>query len=333
MKKKMNANISKGKGEEMTKEELTRLFGIAEIEEIFRKKEGTDKHERAASSKVSKVNLTEDECRKLCKSVGLEFLDGYEARVLQYCMTDETVDRYGDIVMAKGGDLSQYKKNPVVLTFHNGHTFPVGNSIKTWYDKEQKAVMGWVLFFDERVDPSGIADTAFRFASSGAMKYGSIGFITKKSRRPDEKEQEVLGIPAYGVIFEEWELLEFSLTPVPANPNAGQREVEIIRRGFYTKENINDPELTKYFPKETIQAIRDIVNPPEPVVPLPDQTIIELVKEVKELVKAVSDLVGVMRDSSPALPGGEQAIENDAIELDGILDEFHRNIQSISQKG
>lgn len=341
-KKSKNVNISKGENG-MKPEDLIRLFGVDKIEEIFQKKEGTEQHCRAASSKVSKVKLTEDECRKLCKSVGLEFLDGYEARVLQYCMTDETVDRYGDIVIAKGVDLSQYKKNPVVLTFHDGHSFPVGSSIKTWYDKEQKAVMGWVLFFDERVDPSGIADTAYRFASSGAMKYGSIGFISKKSRRPDEKEQQALGIPPYGVIFEESELMEFSLTPVPANPNAGQRETEIIRRGFYTKDNfasaIND-DFAKYFDPETIGTIRDILDMKEsPVVAEPVKVevpeIKELISEVKELVKSISDLVNVIRDTSSLAPDGDDGLAGDteeAFELDGVLDEFRRGINQLTGK-
>lgn len=221
------------------KEMLVKLFGLEDIEQIFQKKESADPKARAATTnKVSRVKLTSDECKALCKKIGLEYQDGYEERVLQYVLTDETVDRYGDIVRAKGGDLKNYMKNPVVLTFHDGGQFPVGNCLKVWHDKDTSAVMGWVLFFGDEMDRTGVAETAYRFASSGAMKYGSIGFIPKETRRPEDKERADLSMPGYGVIYEKWELLEFSLTPIPANPNAGQREAEMVKRGMFTKENI-----------------------------------------------------------------------------------------------
>lgn len=212
---------------------------------------------RASKPKVTKVRLKPDECKALCKGIGLEYLEGYEERVLQYCLTDETVDRYGDVVKAAGCDMKNYMQQPVVLAFHNGHSFPVGNIIKIWHDEAKAAIMGWVLFFDDRLErsPEQIAETAFRYASSGAMKAGSIGFNSiTPPRRPDEEERKSLRMPPYGVIYDKWEMMEFSVTPIPANPNATQRDMEI-----FTREGVEAARESAIIDACDIDAMLDII--------------------------------------------------------------------------
>ncbi len=207
------------------------------IDEIIKIKKEKESFSHECSLTPSKVKLTPENCKKLCKSVGVTYREGYEGRVIQYTFTDERVDRYGDIVRAKGVDLTNFKKNPVIMTFHNYNQFPVGNSIKTWYDNSDNTVKGMVLFVDEFVDPSGLSEIAFRMASNGVMKAASIGFRVLESRSPDESEREKLKMPRYGLIFEKSDLLELTLCPVPAN--VGANNTSYVQRGLFTKENIN----------------------------------------------------------------------------------------------
>lgn len=197
------------------------------------------------------ANFTEAECRALCKKAGVEYQSGYEGRIVQFKYTDGTIDRYGDKILAKGVKLDKYKTNPVILGFHDSHTFPIGASLKVWYEKSDDSVKGWVLFLDDRVDKSGFADSMFRMVKSGIVKTGSIGFIPTKFRRPDEEERTKLGIGEYGYLFEEVELLEFSIVPLPANPSA---MMEPVTKGLITKRAIDtlvsqrifgDTELTE----------------------------------------------------------------------------------------
>ena len=282
-----------------SKEILKNLFGVDEVEDIIKLKSEPVTRARPLTPKVKRVQMTEDECRDLCHGISLEYLEGYEGRVLEYTITDETVDRYGDVVKAIGGDFANYRKNPVVLAFHNSRALPIGQALKTWYEPTKNVVKQWVLFLDDRVDRTGMAETAWRFASSGAMKTGSIGFLPREGgvRRPDETERKKMRMPAHGVIYENWELLEFSVTPVPANPNASQKEYdEVVRRGIYTEENI--AAAKSFFSAEEMDAAIALVKEltPEPPAVPPDPIKTEMVKSIVEhtLSKDVTDLLSTL---------------------------------------
>ena len=220
---------------------LEELFGNKTVEEILNDKTTSDNRVERSSrvrARGGKVKMDEQMCKALCQSIGIEYREGYENRVVERVFTDETVDRYGDIVKADGGDLVNFKKNPVVLMFHDSRKLPVGASIKTWYDPERRAIIGWLLFFDSTVDASGVSETAFQYCVSGALKTVSIGFLPKSMQdiyRPTDEERKEFGMPPEGVIFKKWELLEISVTPVPANPNA--RSIDLL-----TKDGIRQAE-------------------------------------------------------------------------------------------
>lgn len=214
---------------------LTKLFGTDDPVKIVEKKSKERQDRLCVNKAVSRVEMTSLECEKACKKIGIEYLPGYESRVLRYTMSDETVDRYGDIVRASGVDAKNFMRNPVVMTFHDYNRFPVGNALSVNVDKANKRVVGNLLFVDDRVDKTGMADTAFRFASSGVMRAGSIGFIPTETNEPAKEEAEKIGLGKYGVEFVKWELLEFSVCGVPANPNAVQ---ETIRKGVFDETTL-----------------------------------------------------------------------------------------------
>ncbi len=179
------------------------------------------------SAQAKLVKISAEECKALCKTVGLVYLEGYEQRVIEHVISDETADRCGDIMRAKGVDTTNYMKNAVILFCHDRHDFPVGKSLKVW--TKGKEVRSWGLYFDERVDPSGRADLAFRFISNGGMPAVSVGFISTKVNRPVTFEERVkLGLGRWGTEILEWELLEYSSCPVPCNPNALKKSMHSL---------------------------------------------------------------------------------------------------------
>jgi len=179
---------------------------------------------RQTKAVSSIVNLKPGECKTLCNKVDLKFHDGLEKRVLNYRLTDTTVDHDNEVIIPKGVDLKDFKGNPVILGFHNGRKFPVGKAIKTFFNKETNSIDAWVLFYDKEIDDTGVSDSFFKIASTGGMTKGSIGFTAKYGdvRRPSPEERDTFGIDKNGWIWDKITLLEYSLTSVPSNKNSGQ---------------------------------------------------------------------------------------------------------------
>lgn len=208
----------------------------------------------AINKGVSDVTLTVEECASWCASAGIKYLEGYENQVFQFTLTDKTVDRYNEIVLPKGVQLDKYKKNPVVLAFHDSHTYPVGACIKVWYDKPTDSVKGWVLLQDERTDESGASETCLAMVNAGFLRTGSIGFISIKRHEATAEEILTYGFVEdkwnRGIIHDECELLEFSIVPIPANPSATS---EVLTKDFLSK--LNDKQKSFLGKTENINLI------------------------------------------------------------------------------
>ena len=166
--------------------------------------------------------LSADEAKKLFKKAKIEFKEGDEERVIPFMFTDATPDRHDEVVLPEGVDLKEFLKNPVILFMHNSRTFPIGNSIKTEFNKELGGIVGHVFFLDDDRDRTGVAETTFRMVKSGTLKTGSIGFGIKPNgiRLATEDEIKKFGLSEFGLILTAIELREFSIVTVPANPNA-----------------------------------------------------------------------------------------------------------------
>jgi len=231
------------------KDVLRALYGTDADDEIFQKKE-TEKQIRAfAGGNQGKVVITAEETRKLLKAANnATYYPGDEHRIREYVVTDETVDRYGDIVRAKGVSLVNYKKNPVVQFAHDYEQPPVGISIKTWYDKDANCIRSWALFNGADADPSGRSDLIFRLVESNRMRACSIGFMPMEVRRPkNDEERAAMGLGPMGVEFIKSDQMEFSPCPVPANPNAlnsafvksyQEEFLKTLRSGRFTTKDV-----------------------------------------------------------------------------------------------
>ena len=90
---------------------------------------------------------------------------------LTYVMSDETVDRMGDVIEAKGWQLANFAKNPIALFGHDS-SFVVGH----WTDVR---VQGRKLIGKLNLLPAGISerlDEIRAAVEAGVLRAVSVGF-------------------------------------------------------------------------------------------------------------------------------------------------------------
>lgn len=234
----------------MDNESRKLLFGTDDIAMIIANKQTVKQTRVYSANPPSRVSMNADKCKELCEKIDKEYLPGYEGRVLSYKTTNETPDRYGDIVRASGAQLDSYLKNPVVMFSHQHDNFPVGCSLKISIDKKEKCIPAQALFLDDRVDTSGRSDLVYKFASSGFMPACSIGFMPIKCNRPASQEDRAkMGLGDYGVEYTEWEYLEFSPCSIPANPDALQNALKScdLKSANFEQKDIDALVTAKWF--------------------------------------------------------------------------------------
>lgn len=128
---------------------------------------------------------------------------------LHYVMSDETVDRVGDVIEAKGWNLANFVKNPIALFAHDP-TFIVGH----WTNVK---VAGGKLVGKLNLLPAGVSerlDEIRAAVEAGVLRAVSVGFTAD----PEQVERMKTG----GLRFRSADLMECSLVSIPANPNALQ---------------------------------------------------------------------------------------------------------------
>ena len=180
------------------------------------------------------------------------------SRVRRFTASDDSVDRYGEVVLATGVDWGNYSKNPVVQQFHDYGMWPIGKSVAG--EVRDGAILLDIEFAPASIDEE--ADKVLGKIDHRTVKTGSIGFLSKASIHPDGKNSQeekdlFTKYPGVSRIFTSWELLEFSIVPVPANPNAllNALQHDAVRRfgrspddsgmGLPTDEAPDQSELTE----------------------------------------------------------------------------------------
>ncbi len=135
------------------------------------------------------------------------FKTGHQSKdnPLEFVLSDESVDRVGDVIRASGWDLSHFKQNPIALMGHS-HDAIVG----VWENVrvEQKKLLGTLKLAKEGT--SELVDTVRSLIDQKILKAVSVGFqpVDAKPRKDG------------GYDFTRSLLHEVSLVAVPANPNA-----------------------------------------------------------------------------------------------------------------
>ena len=124
------------------------------------------------------------------------------------------VDRDKEVLTPKGAMLDNFMKNPVVLWAHDYGGEPIGKAV--YIDKKRKGLVAKVEFAKTEK-----AENIYQLFKGGFLNAFSVGFIPTKSHSPVPDEiKKKPELAEASRVYDEWELLEFSAVPVPANPEA-----------------------------------------------------------------------------------------------------------------
>ncbi|MEH6891169.1 HK97 family phage prohead protease [Bacillus sp. JJ864] len=216
---------------------------------------------------MSKHNKTID---FTVKQIGSE-----QERILRFIGSCEHADRDGDVILASGWELDNYKKNPVFLWAHDYSKPPIGRAINVFREADK-------LIFDIEFPEKEIyefADQVYDLYKRGFINATSVGFIGKEGEP----------LPTGGTKFTRQELLELSAVPVPSNPMALQQAKSL---------GLMSNGIAKYFE----------INEDEPYIEIEDNDCIEIVEcKYIDINCSTEELKGIVEAAvQNSIRGGKQ---------------------------
>jgi HK97 family phage prohead protease len=143
---------------------------------------------------------------------------GGDVRALRFTISTGSVDREQDAISVRGWDLTNFRRNAVVLWGHDASRLPIGRAFDVKIDGD--ALKASVEFIPADTPEGGaFAESVYRLARGGFLAATSVGFRPTKW---DYTDDEARGASDWfpGIDFEEQELVELSIVTVPANPEA-----------------------------------------------------------------------------------------------------------------
>jgi len=171
---------------------------------------------------------------KKAKLAYAKSVDSAKKTVTAYVSTYEW-DRTDEKFAPGAWDLTNYKKNPIVLWGHDGSNPPIGRAIDV---REDEFGLLAVAEFDTE---SARGAEIFGLFERGFLNAFSVGFIPKAHMMEPLPDQV-----SKGVVWTEAELLEFSAVSIPANPGAvigrdlAEMAIKCLGAGAVTKSADGD---------------------------------------------------------------------------------------------
>lgn len=150
------------------------------------------------------------------------------------------IDRHGESLNPMGWKLDNYLKNPVILFAHDYSSLPVGKAEKVWIENGD-------LMFNIKFADTPMANQVFDLFKGGFLNAFSVGFIPTKFG--------VSGQDTY--TYMEQELLELSVVPVPANPEA-LANAEVMARIKSIEDLFKKEAEAQEQPKEEEKPVEEV---------------------------------------------------------------------------
>ena len=164
-------------------------------------------------------------------------------------VSTETMDRERDILIAKGCDTSDHKRNPIVLLNHRKDWPGIAQTRDPSGAYTVKAFSDHIESTNWFNQDSKLALQAFRLVESGALRGVSPGFLTVPGHVQKFKAAD--GHPAF--VYDKWKLVEITHCPIGMNPEA---LVVAVEKGFGGEQLL--PELKEvlipYLPAKKAQV-------------------------------------------------------------------------------
>ena len=168
------------------------------------------------------INLStgeEERMQPITKFYDCEVKDFSEAeKSFTAIASTESIDRDGDILLANGWQLKNYRKNPVFLWSHDAYALPLGSSIRRWVEDKK---LRFRTKFATDIYP--FADMVWKMYKAKYLRSFSVRFDPNDSEDRILTDEEKKKFGAYfrkPQIYKSQELLEISAVNIPANPDA-----------------------------------------------------------------------------------------------------------------
>lgn len=153
------------------------------------------------------TNSEKDKTPSVLKKEFIADIEVQDDRTVKFVISTGGEDREKDIIDPSGWSVDNYMSNPVVMFAHDYNSLPVAKTISL--ETHGDSLVAIAQFAEAELNP--LAEQVFQMLKGGFLTGASVGF------RPTEfSYNETRG----GVDFSAQELLEFSVVPVPANPQA-----------------------------------------------------------------------------------------------------------------
>lgn len=143
-------------------------------------------------------------CSLACEVKKLDIAE----RTVDVVMSTAAIDRHGERVELDW-ELRSFKANPVVLWAHESRDLPLGRCENVRI--EGLALIGTIRFASAAANPK--AEQCLQLFREGVLNAVSVGFIPHSYRFEKDDDEEIL-------VLSQNELVELSVTPTPANPEA-----------------------------------------------------------------------------------------------------------------
>lgn len=183
-----------------------------------------------------------------------------EKRQVEFVISSESIDTYRTVFKMDGGDFSRFENGGIVLYMHDAWSNDADNVLgvgEVFMDGDE--LIGRVTFEPKEVNEK--AEKIFRKIESGTPYMASIGANVHQATFGVEDSGEDPDI----LYFRKWSLLEFSVVPIGANPDAKKRSVqniEAIKKEIRSQKNspIEDLSQDNNHDKISVQHAQLIVN-------------------------------------------------------------------------
>jgi HK97 family phage prohead protease len=128
------------------------------------------------------------------------------------------LDRDDEVLLPEGLISSEFEKNPVVFWNH-AYDKPIGQC--QWLRRLPDAWLARTVLAERPENHQGewLPDTVLSLVQQGVVRGVSVGFLPVMTREPSSKDREQFG-PQVRRVITRWRMLEFSVTPLPANHDA-----------------------------------------------------------------------------------------------------------------
>jgi len=172
------------------------------------------------------------------------YLEKAENDVYTFVMTEEKVDRDGEVVVLDGLDINEFLKNPQLFYNHESRSYPIGlvKSIR----REGNKLIG-DIWLNQITEESKIVK---QLIDAGNLKTGSIGFSVTDATWNDKD----------GVYYlTKSELYEFSICNIPSNTGSVRIKAGAVLNQN-NKKSINNVIETLNTAMIDLQKILDEAN-------------------------------------------------------------------------